>query len=107
MAQSFEVFHGLAEPMLDIPAGSVVNHIIFANDQVQVAMFGFAPGQELVGSFPAHPAIFEIWRGEGVMILDEEAYEIGPGSWVYVDGMTPHTLQARSEMVALVTLLNE
>lgn len=35
----------------------------------------------------------------------EEVYAIGPGSWVYLDAGTPHTIESKSEMILLLTLL--
>jgi quercetin dioxygenase-like cupin family protein len=105
MALQYEVFDGLNEKLPEIPAGSVVSRRIYHNDQIKVSLLGFAPGQSLSERTPLEPAILEIWRGDGVVVLGDEAFEVGPGSWVYVGAETPHSIQAKSELVILVTLL--
>ena len=105
--QGYEVFDGLAQQVPAIPAGSVVTRMVFANPHVKVMMVGFAPGEKIIEGIPEQPAILEVWRGEGVVTLGEEAFEIGAGSWVYIDAKTPHTIEARSELVCLLTLIRD
>jgi quercetin dioxygenase-like cupin family protein len=111
MTPRYEVFDGLANQMPEIPPGSVASQVIFLNDKVSVVLIGFPPGEELIETQPDRPAILEFWRGDGLVILgseaegDAEAYEVGPGSWVYVDAGTPHQIQARTQMLMLLTLL--
>ena len=105
MAQSFEVFDGLIDHLPEIPAGSVVTRMIHNSARAKVTVLGFAPGQALTERSPEQPAILEVWRGDGLVVLDGEAYEVGPGSWAYIEAETPHTIQSKSEMVVLLTIL--
>lgn len=114
--QPFEIFDGLSEQVPPVPLGSVVSRTVFENARVKVVLLGFAQGEAISESSPAHPAIFEVFRGQGQMILDtrrssaedepiEEIYLVGTGSWVYVEAGTAHTLQAETELLALLTVL--
>lgn len=111
MALFYEVVDGLAGQMSDIPPGSIVNRLIFSNRQVEVNLVGFAPGQELSETSPVSAAILEILRGDGHVTLarqfEAEIYEISAGSWIYIERGTPHTIQSRTEMIVLVTVLRE
>ena len=105
MAQAYEVFDGLSQQVPEIPAGSIVSRLVFTNPRLKVSVLGFAPGEKLTEGVPEEAAILEVWRGDGVVTLGDEAYEVGPGSWIFIDVGTPHTIEARGELVCLLTVL--
>jgi quercetin dioxygenase-like cupin family protein len=105
LSKPFEIFHGLAGPAPEIPAGAIVSREVFDNEQVHVSVLGFAAGQELYEAAPDVPAILEVWQGSGLVTLYEETHEISPGSWIYISDEMPHAIRAETEMVVLLTLL--
>ena len=60
-------------------------------------------------SFPKHevdgPITVHCLQGELALILDGEPREMHAGAWVFLDGRTPHAVEAIRDSSLLVTIL--
>ena len=95
----------LNEKLGPAPADSIVSRTLYSDEQVQVSMFNFAPGQELSEHTAATPAILHFLQGQAELTLGAERRDAGPGTWVHMPARQPHALVARTEVAMLLLLL--
>lgn len=107
MAPGVEVHEGIKGQITHIPKGSVVSRMIHHNARLRVNLLGFAPGEKIYDSESAYPVTIEVLRGEGLVTLGDEIYEVREGTWMFVEAGTPHTIEARKEMLILLTMLRQ
>jgi len=105
MAGEFQIIQDFNSQMEHIPARSVVSRRLISNDRVKITLLGFAPEQKLAEPAPDGAAVLEVRRGNGVVFLEDDVYDIQPGSLIYINSPIPYRLEARSEMVVLITEL--
>lgn len=109
MALDSSKFVNLASLMNDIPDDAIVCRVVHHDKKVKVILFGFSPGQQLSTPAPAADCavIFQILSGEGQVTIDEDAIEVGPGSWVYMQPEQGYLLRATSQMRLVATTLKD
>jgi quercetin dioxygenase-like cupin family protein len=92
------------EAMAQVADQGIVSKSIVENDHHKIIHFTFAPGQELSEHTASVPAVIHILRGRGVVVLDGVEYEAGPGKLYYMPADLRHAVQAREELVFLLTM---
>ncbi len=92
------------EAMAQVADQGIVSKSIVENDHHKIIHFTFAPGQELSEHTASVPAVIHILRGHGVVVLDGVEYEAGPGKLYYMPADLKHAVQAREELVFLLTM---
>jgi quercetin dioxygenase-like cupin family protein len=92
------------EAMAQVADQGIVSKSIVENDHHKIIHFTFAPGQELSEHTASVPAVIHILRGHGVVVLDGVEYEAGPGKLYYMPADLRHAVQAREELVFLLTM---
>ena len=98
-------FKNLAGEIPEIPADSILSRTIYKDDQANVVLFGFAPGQELSEHTASQPALLYFIEGEATLTLGEDVLEAGPGTWARMAPRLAHRIQARTKLVMLLILL--
>ena len=101
----YKYFGNLAGEIPEIPADSIISRTIYKDDQVNVVLFGFAPGQELSEHTASQPALLYFVEGQATLTLDEDVLEAGPGTWTRMPPRMAHRILARSKLVMLLILL--
>ena len=89
----------------EIPPDTIVSRTFFSEGQVKAILFGFAAGQELSEHTAARPAILHFLKGEAQLVLGGEPQRASPGTWVYMQPKLAHSVQAETELVMLLYLL--
>jgi quercetin dioxygenase-like cupin family protein len=89
----------------ETPQNSIVSRTIYKDDQVRVILFAFAPGEKLSEHTSSYPAILQFLEGKAALTLGEEAMDAGPGTWVHMAANLPHSVEARTEVHMLLTML--
>lgn len=109
MAHDSSKFINMASLMNEIPEDAIVSRVVHHDKKLKVILFGFAPGQQLSTPAPAADCavIFQILSGEGQVAIGEDAIEVGPGSWVYLQPEQSHLLRATSQMMVVATTLKD
>ena len=107
MTADHKYFDNLIDTVETIPTESIVSRTIFQNDQVKVIMFAFAPGQELSEHTASVAAMIQILQGTCSLILGENTYSAGPGSWAYLPPNTKHSLKAQTQIHMLLIMMQE
>lgn len=92
------------EAMAQVADQGIVSKAIVENEHHKIVHFTFAPGQELSEHTASVPAVIHVLRGEGTVVLGGERYEAGPGKLYYMPANLKHAVQARGELVFLLTM---
>lgn len=103
--RTYNHFADLLNEIPVIPADSIISRTLFSSDEVKVVLFGFAAGQELSEHTAAKPAVIHFLKGEAHLALGDDNMEAGPGTWVHMPAHLPHSVEAVTEVVMLLLLL--
>jgi quercetin dioxygenase-like cupin family protein len=105
MTSTHTYFADLVGEMGEIAADSIVSRTLYADDDLKVILFGFAPGQELSEHTASMPAVIHILEGEARLNIGGEARPGGAGTWVRMPAGTRHSIWAETRLVMLLLLL--
>ena len=94
----------LREPV-DTPADGIVSRTIHDDEVVRAVLFSFAPGQQLSDHTASVPITIVIVEGEADLVVEGESHGGRPGSWMHVAANVPHSVEARTPLTMLLTLL--
>ena len=92
------------EALAQVADQGIVSKSIVENEHHKIVHFTFAPGQELSEHTASVPAAIHILRGRGTVVLDGVEHEAGPGKLYYMPADLKHAVQAREELVFLLTM---
>lgn len=90
--------------MTEVADRGIVSKSIVENEHHKVIHFTLAPGQELSEHTASVPAVIQILEGEGIVVLAGVEYEASPGKLYYMPAELKHAVQARGELVFLLTM---
>ena len=90
--------------MTEVADNGIVSKSIVENDHHKIIHFTLAPGQELSEHTASVPAVIQILDGEGTVVLGGIEYAAGPGKLYYMPADLKHAVQARGELVFLLTM---
>lgn len=89
-----------------LPPGSGKQSIVLCDDDnAKVVLFAFAAGAGLAEHVAPLPAIIQVINGEAELTVGEEAVAGKPGTWIHMAAKTPHSINAITPVVMLLTLL--
>ena len=97
----------LLAQMPAIPADSIVSRTLHNDRRIRVILFGFAPGQELTEHTSSMAAVLHFLQGEARLTLGSKTIEAVPGTWAYMEPNLSHSIQARSSVMMMLTLIKE
>jgi len=90
-----------------VPENGILSRTIYSDDRIGVTIFGFDAGQELSEHTSTKAAIIEILQGEAEILLGDARHEAGPGTWIHMPAGLHHTIEARTPVVMLLTLMKD
>jgi len=90
---------------IQVPENGILSRTLQNDDQSKVILFGFAPGQELSAHTAPFPATLYFVSGDASLKLGEDQMEAGPGTFAYMKPGLEHGIQARTEVVMLLTMI--
>ena len=96
--------HDLRAPV-STPADGIVSRTIHHDEHIRVVLFSFAAGQQLSDHTAAVPVTVEVIDGEADITVGDAHIEGRPGTWLHLAADTPHSIQARTRLTLLLTLL--
>jgi quercetin dioxygenase-like cupin family protein len=88
-----------------VPARGILSQTLSDEDGVTLVLFAFAAGEELSEHTSARPAIVHVLQGEADLVVGDDRFEGGPGTWARMPAGTPHAIRARTPLVMALTLL--
>jgi quercetin dioxygenase-like cupin family protein len=92
------------EEMTQVADQGIVSKSIVENEHHKIILFTLAPGQELSEHTASVPAVIHVLRGAGSVVLDGVEHETGAGKLYYMPAELKHAVQAREELVFLLTM---
>lgn len=94
----------LAEEMQP-PASGKHCKVLVDDSHVKVVLFAFAAEDGLKEHVAPLPAIIQIISGQAEITVGQELVAGEPGTWIQMSAQTPHSIQTRTPVVMLLTLL--
>jgi quercetin dioxygenase-like cupin family protein len=79
--------------------------IVLDDTKTKVVLFAFAAGSGLSEHVAPLPAIIQIIKGEAALTVGDQAVAGKPGTWIHMAAKTPHSIEAESPVLMLLTLL--
>lgn len=101
---SFTFLSNLAD-LPDLKPDSILSQTIHNDDSIKVTLFHFDKGQSLTQHTSSKAAVVQILKGQALLGLGDESIEASEGSWLHMPANLPHSVNASSQMVMLLTLL--
>jgi quercetin dioxygenase-like cupin family protein len=95
---------GNLDDMVEFARDGIVSKTIVDQGPTKVVLFSFAQGQSLSEHTASVPASIHVLHGRASILLGEETYEAGPGSYVHMPANLRHAVDAVENMVFLLTL---
>lgn len=89
---------------IDPPESGKQSVVLFNDTKAKVVLFAFATGSGLAEHVAPFPAMIQIVRGEAALTIGDETVAAKPGTWLWMAAKTPHSIDAKSPVVMLLTL---
>jgi len=90
------------------PPESGKKSVILLDDvSTKVVLFAFAAGSGLAEHVAPLPAIIQIVQGEADLTAGQTAVKGRPGTWIQMAPRTPHSIQAETPVIMLLTLFKD
>jgi len=105
MVDDFTYIENLDSLIENLPPDSILSRNVYQDKSLKTILFGFRAGQELSEHTASVPAILQFLRGEALVILGEETRPAQKGTWIHLPAHLPHSIQAESETLMLLTLI--
>ena len=88
------------------PPDSGKKSIVILDDaKTKVVLFAFAAGSGLTEHVAPLSAIIQIIKGEAALTVGSESVAGKAGTWIQMAAKTPHSIQAETPVLMLLTLL--
>ena len=92
---------------LQPPESGKQSIVLTDDDNTKVVLFAFAAGDGLKEHVAPMPAIIQIIRGEAEMTVGDQAVAGKPGTWIQMEPKTPHSINATTALIMLLTLFKQ
>ena len=79
--------------------------VILDDANTKVVLFAFAAGSGLAEHVAPLPAIIQIIKGEATLTVGNESVAGKAGTWIQMAAKTPHSIEAETPVLMLLTLL--
>ena len=90
-----------------IPTDSILSQTLIKNEHLRVILFTFAAGQELSEHTASKPAVLQFLSGKARLTLGEETQPAEAHTYVYMAPNLPHSIYAETDVVMLLTMLEQ
>jgi len=91
--------------MVEFAKQGTVSKTIIDNDKTKIVLFAMAKDQSLSEHTASTPAVIQVLDGTASVQLGKELYEAVPGTLIYMPPNLPHAVEAREDLVFLLTLI--
>lgn len=91
--------------LLSIPESGRQSTVVSDSSKTKVILFSFAAGGGLAEHVAPLDATIQIISGSAVLTVGDESVEGKPGTWIQMAAQTPHSIQAQTPVLLLLTLV--
>ena len=88
-----------------VQPGAVVSKVVHRGDGLNVTVFGFDAGEELMEHQAARTAVVQVLTGRLSFTVDGDELDLVPGAWLHLAAGAPHSLVAVEPTVMLLVLV--
>jgi len=106
MNAPYHYIPALQDLVTDIQPESILSRTLYADEQLKVILFAFAPGQELSEHTASVPALIHILEGEAKLTLGGDSYDASSGAWARMQAHLPHSVYAKTPTKMLLIMLS-
>lgn len=104
MNQSDYLLKQLADE-LPIPESGKQSVVLTDNSKTKVILFSFAAGAGIAEHVAPFDATIQVISGTALLTVGDESVDGKPGTWIQMVAKTPHSIQAETPVVMLLTLV--
>ena len=90
---------------LNFPESGKQSVVLLDNSKTKVVLFTFAAGGGLIEHVAPFDATIHIIAGTAALTVGDDSVEGKPGTWIQMVAKTPHSIEAESPVVMLLTLV--
>jgi len=95
------------ESMIEFAKDGIVSKTLVKTSSKEVSLFCMSAGQSISTHKSSFPAIIHVLRGAGEVSLASKTYHAKPNVWFYLPPQVPHAIEARDNLVFLLTLFKK
>ena len=106
MSSSYTYLADFAAALATIPPDTIVSRTLYADKQLKIILFGFAPGQELSEHTSARQATLHFLQGTAQLTLGNDSMTAEAGTYVVMPPHLAHSIVAKTEVVMLLTMID-
>lgn len=88
-----------------IPPQSIVSRTFCKDGQLKAILFGFDAGQELSEHTSSQAAIIQLVKGEALVTLGDDQYDLAAGAWIHMPPRLKHGIVAKTPLLMLLLML--
>jgi quercetin dioxygenase-like cupin family protein len=94
----------IADLLADVspPKEGILSRVLQKDEHVNITLFGFSPGQELMTHSAPTPAVLCFLSGEADVKPGEDTHQAKAGSFAYMPPMHPHAISAKTATMMLL-----
>ena len=90
---------------VEVPMEGKSTQVLFDDSRVKVMLIGFAAGSGLLEHVAPKDLMIQVVQGDMEIIVDDEKVIGSVGTWIRMPAFTPHSVQAKSTAILMLTLL--
>jgi quercetin dioxygenase-like cupin family protein len=90
--------------LVEVAEQGIVSKAVVENEHHKIIHFTLAAGQELSEHTASVPAVIQVLRGEGTVLLGGEEHDARPGMLYYMPAELKHAVSARGDLTFLLTM---
>lgn len=90
---------------LQPPESGKQSFVVLDDTKTKVVLLAFAAGSGLTEHVAPLPAIIQIIKGEAALTVGSESVAGKMGTWIHMAAKTPHSIEAETPVLMLLTLL--
>lgn len=86
-------------------AGSVVSKMISRKESGNITLFAFDRDQGLSEHSAPYDAFVQIAEGNGRIVIDKKAFDLGPGEFIVMPANVPHAVMAKERFKMMLVMI--
>ena len=90
-----------------LPEKGILSRVLHKDEKVNVTLFGFAAGEELLAHSAPTPAVLYFLEGEAELELGTDKVNAKAGSFVYMPPMLSHAISAKTGLRMLLIQMKD
>jgi len=92
---------------LEVPKDGIMSRVLYKDDRLNITLFGFSNGQELLTHSAATPAILYFLQGDAELQLGDDVVQAKTGAFAVMPPMLPHAISAKGPTLMLLVQVKD